>query len=148
MFFDARSFIAAPRGRGGGNAIRKEPVDYTSQEISQVLGIAGHGKDLVFVSWIGHKRTNALVGINVAGDDAEPKLAVRESLKHPLNRPKWVSAGCAFGQDQDVGFGSIWIGEVRISVARVAVYGACRNIHCSVGDRRQLVLPRNLRQQN
>ena len=84
----ARSFIAAPRGRGGGNAISEEPVDDTSQQISQVLSVAGHGKDLVFVGRIRDKRTDPLVGINVAGDDAEPKFAVCEGLKHPLDRPK------------------------------------------------------------
>src|SRR6266545_6848995 len=98
MLFDARSFMAAPGCGGGSNAIGEEAVDDAGQEISQILGIAGDGNDLVPVSLICNEGVDAVVGIHEPGNDPEAKLLLREGLEHLLDCVERVSAAGAPGQ--------------------------------------------------
>jgi hypothetical protein len=81
------------------------------------------------------ERVDAAVGINEAGNDAEPELLFRESLEHLVDRRERVSSGRALGENQDVGLAAIRLREVCKCAARLALGRAGRDIR-SPGDKR------------
>src|SRR6266436_7828641 len=119
MLFDARSLIPAPGGSSSSDAIGEKPVDNAGQEISQVLVVSGHRKDLLPVSRICNEGIDALVGIDEPGNNPQPKLLLRQGVEHLLDCAERVSAAGAPGQDQDVRLRSIRLREIRIEAARL-----------------------------
>src|SRR5262245_18404977 len=97
MLFDARAFIAAPGCRSCGNAIGEEAVDHPGQDVWQVLGIVGYGKDLIPVSRICNEGIDARVGINESGSDPQPKFLLPEDVEHLLDRAERISTAGASG---------------------------------------------------
>src|SRR5215471_130489 len=101
MFFDESALAPAPRRGGGGNTVGKEAVDAAGQEILQVFGLVGRLDDVAAVGRVRNERVDPVIGIKEAGDDAEPKLLVREHVEHLLDGLERIAPARPPGKNQN-----------------------------------------------
>src|SRR4029079_3828702 len=146
VLLDACALMKAPSRGRRDDTVGKEAVNDAGEEVLQILGFTSCGYDEVLVGWIRDERVDATVGINEAGNDAEPELLFCERLEHLVYRRERVSSGRALGENQHVGFAAIWFRKVRKCAARLALGRAGCDIRSPGGQRLQMRVPGGFRQ--
>jgi hypothetical protein len=132
MFFDAGALFVAPLRGVRRNPIGEKAVDHAVSSLRRLSSSLATAT--IWSSAI--KGVDARISIQITGNHPEPEISLRKRVEHLLDRLERIPPARAFGQDQNIGLGSVRFRDIGESLAGLAVAPAAMSARPSASAAR------------